>query len=182
MKVKLVLLFAASLLVGIGSAHAQSLSCVVKSLGFPSPTPPGNPVVKWSVPSGTCVESSGATGRLRWDDNGSGELELFDTDDAGALLWCAHLHDTGTTCAIGVSFCLQSDGNAVIYDGFNCAGSVVWSSKTVGDNINGEEMKVDDNFSDCHGVSFLGEKAIILNNANSTRPCIVFSSTSSDPT
>src|SRR5258708_39408594 len=129
MKLKLFLLLGATLLVGAGAAHAQSLTCVVASLGFPAPSAT---VVKRAVPSGACVESPGATGRLRWDDNGSGELQLFDSDDSGVLLWCAHLHDGNGACAQGNSFCLQSDGNAVIYAGANCTGEALWASNTVG--------------------------------------------------
>jgi len=177
MKQKALFLFLAVTLVGIGAAHAQSLPCVVASLGFPAPSPT---LVKNPVPSGTCVETPGATGRLRWDNNDSGELQLFDTDDGGTLLWCAHLHDGNTTCAVGQSFCLQSDGNAVIYANANCTGEALWASNTVGLNINGEVMEVGDNFNSC-GISFIGEKAVILNRTNTSNPCLVWTSNSSDP-
>lgn len=174
----LFLLLAATLLVGAGAAHAQSLACVVGSLGFPAP---GTPVVKRAVPPGTCVETPGATGRLRWDNNGSGELQLFDTDDGGALLWCAHLHDGNTTCAQGGSFCLQSDGNAVIYANANCTGEALWASNTVGDNLGGELMEVGDGDQGFCGIAH-GEKAVILNNVTTGGSCPpVWTSNSSDP-
>ncbi len=179
MKRKALFLFlAATLLAGVGAAHAQSLTCVVASLGFPAPSAT---VVKRPVASGICVETPGATGRLRWDDNGSGQLQLFDTDDGGALLWCAHLHDGNTTCAVGQSFCLQSDGNAVIYAGANCTGEALWASNTVGANVGGELMEVGDGDQGFCGIAH-GEKAVILNHVNSGNSCPpVWTSNSSDP-
>lgn len=177
MKQRLSLLLAAIFLAGIGAAHAQSLPCVVASLGFPAPSPT---IVKRAVPSGTCVETPGATGRLRWDNAGSGELQLFDTDDSGTpQLWCAHLHNGSTTCASGRSFCLQSDGNAVIYQNSDCSGGALWASNTVGDNVGGEVMEVGDGDQGFCGI--VGEKAVIINHVNTVPSCPVWSSTSFDP-
>src|SRR5262245_12605541 len=177
MKQRLFLLFVAILLAGVGAVHAQSLPCVVASLGF---TAPSGIVVKRAVPSCTCVETPGATGRLRWDDNGSGRLELFDTDDSGKpRLWCAHLHDGNSTCAVGRSFCLQSDGNAVIYQNSNCTGAALWASNTVGDNVGGEVMEVGDGDQGFCGIT--GQKAVIINHVNTVPSCPVWSSTSFDP-
>jgi hypothetical protein len=173
MKQRLFLLLAATLTVGISAAQAQSQPCVVKALGFPAPS---RTLVKTPIPSGTCVATPGQTGRLRWDNNGSRELQLFDTDDGGKLLWCGHLHDGNTACAQGSSFCLQSDGNAVIYAGADCTGEALWASNTVGKNVNGEVMEVGDNFP-----GFTGEKAVILNNTNSGTANIVWTSNSQDP-
>jgi hypothetical protein len=181
MKQRLYLLFSAILLVAIGTAHAQSLPCVVGSLTFPGPT--SGPVVKAAVQPGTCVQTPGATGRLRWDNQGSGQLQLFDTDDTGKpLLWCAHLHDGNTTCAVAKngSFCLQSDGNAVIYAGSDCSGEALWASNTVGANIGGEVMEVGDGDQGFCGIT--GEKAVILNNVITGASCPpVWTSTSFDP-
>ena len=177
MKPRLYLLLALTLLFAISAAHAQSQPCVVASLGFPATGPT---VVKVPVPSGTCIETPGAQGRLRWDNNHNGMLELYDTDDNGALLWCAHLHDGNRTCAVGQSFCLQSDGNAVIYPFPNCTGAILWESNTVGANVGGEEMLVGDGAQGFCGIT--GEKAMILNHVNTGFVCPpVWTSTSFDP-
>lgn len=174
LKLKLFLLLAATFLFGNGAAHAQSLTCVVKALGFPAPS---STVVKVAVPSGTCVAAPGQAARLRWDDNRSGQLQLFDTDDSGQLLWCGHLHDGNTTCAQGLSFCLQSDGNAVIYAGANCTGEALWASNTVGANVNGEVIEVHDTVPG----DFTGERAVILNHTNTGTGTIVWTSNNTDP-
>lgn len=131
MKHKLyLLLFTVIVLLGIGTANAQ---CTPSILLFPPPTTDGS-ITKLAVPSGTCIASPGQTARLRWNNNNSGLLQLFDTDEGGAQVWCDGINDPGG-CQSGGSLCLQSDGNLVIYPGTNCdGGAAKWSSGTVGAN------------------------------------------------
>lgn len=167
MKPKLFLLLATILFAGMGMAHAQN--CPEAVIQFPA---------TFNVGDTFCIAAPNQAARLRWSnvENGvpDGRLQLFDTDDGGASLWCAHLHDGSTTCAQGNSLCLQIDGNAVIYSGLNCSGQALWSSKTTGDNVNGEVLGVGDGFP--------GEKVFIIRGFNTTNPIIVFTSSNSDPT
>jgi hypothetical protein len=185
MKLRLYLsLLALTLLFAIGAAHAQSLPCVVAGLDFPSPNQVG---MAFSVDSGACLASTSPndrngpqTGRLRWDDNKSGKLELFDTDDGGALLWCGHLHDGNGPCAVGKSLCLQWDGNMVIYSGTGCSGSPQWASNTNGENEGGEFLFVGDKI--IPGFDG-GEVAVIVNDHSTnadTLPQIIWESNNSD--
>ncbi len=161
MRLRLFLLLASSLLAGIGTAHA---SCTNMTLFFP---PPGNPTLK--VISGSCITDPNSGARLRWDDNNNGELQLFDTDGVGALLWCAH--DSTGACAKGSSLCLQADGNLVIYAGSDCRTDPLWASNTFGIdprthqpfNDDGEILVVGD--VSVNGGK-RGERAVILNDQN----------------
>lgn len=159
MKVKLFLFLAAAALFGMGRAQAQ---CSILAEAFPSPT---STTFAHRIPNGTCITNGTGTARLRWDNNGSGLLELFDTDDVPqSRFWCDGLNDPGGCPAKAVpggSLCLQRDGNMVIRAGTTCSTSIraVWSSGTVGDNICGEVLRVNgasqaeiaNNVSACNG-------------------------------
>ena len=163
MKHKLLLLFAWALLAGISAAHAQQ--CTVESLVFPTS---GNAAVNTPI----CLAAGGQAARLRWDNAGSGLLQLFDTDDGGQAIWCAK--DVVGHCAKGTSLCFQSDGDLVIYDGVQeCTGNAVWHSGTKGDNVGVEVLVVVDSGTD-------GEHAVIMNHF-STTPVIVWQSGNHDP-
>jgi hypothetical protein len=170
MKLRLLLLVACAMFAG--RAMAQS-SCSVKPLQFPA-------VFNSAVCIASGTPGGTQTARLRWDNNDAGELQLFDTDDAGApMLWCAQ--DSGGNCVRnGQSLCLQSDGNMVIYAGTNCSGTALWASNTVGANEDGEILVVGELF--VNGVS-KGESAFIINDNNAgsdTGPQIVWFSNNND--
>jgi hypothetical protein len=125
MKLRLFLFLACTLLVG--KATAQT-GCTAHPLDFP---PEGGKTIIYNTTSFciASVDSSGIqTARLRWNNNNAGYFQLFDTDDSGALLWCAK--DSSNHCAKGSSICLQTDGNLVIYDQENCQGSPLWATNT----------------------------------------------------
>jgi hypothetical protein len=171
--------------------------CSTQPIQFPDP---GG--VDYQVPSPTCIANSdegptGQGGRLRWDETISGgsthELELFDSDDGGELLWCANTaNDKGgssspTNClnAKGSVLCLQQDGNMVIYKPgpgqgtIDCGGNTiigtdpdvgvaVWSSGTERENVEGQELLVAEEIPLCNpknGVcrTLHGDRAGILN-------------------
>jgi hypothetical protein len=164
MKYKLFLLFAWVLLAGISTAHAQQ--CKVEFLIFPKS---GNDAVNTPI----CLAASGQAARLRWDNAGSGLLQLFDTDDGGQAVWCAK--DVVGNCAKGTSLCFQSDGDLVIYDGVQeCTGNAVWHSGTKGDNVGAEGLGVLDSATD-------GEHAVIVTNFNTPQQMIVWQSANHDP-
>ena len=174
MKLRLfVFLFLASaLLFGMSTAHA---ACLATSIAFPPPNSGHNFVVK----SGACITDPNSGARLRWDDNNSGELQLFDTDGGGNLLWCAH--NSAGSCARGASLCLQEDGNMVIYTGANCAGSPVFASNTRGQNEDGEELSVGE--LTINGVKE-GEIALITNDndfGSDTGSKLIWRSNNTDP-
>ena len=81
-------LFLASTLL-VGNAMAQG--CSTTPIAFPAPGGTDR-----TVASGTCIanvdagSATGQGGRLRWDNSGNHELQLFDSDDSGQLLWCAN--------------------------------------------------------------------------------------------
>jgi hypothetical protein len=163
MKRGLLLLFV-SMLVGAGSAWA---ACPEGVIPFPAPNSGQDRVLN----SGACLSNAGQAARLRWDNAGSHELQLFDTDDSGQLLWCAH--DSSGGCAKGKSACLQADGNMVIYSGDNCTGSAQWASNTRGKNIDGEVLAVADSASD-------GEHMVIVNHRNNPPEQFIFISNNRD--
>jgi hypothetical protein len=134
MKLRLLLLLTSTLFGGVVTAHAD---CVPYLL-FPSP---GSHRTDYPSP-GTCVadESNGSNdGRLRWSNNYSGLLQLFDTDDSGQLLWCAHDDSDHDVCVSdsGNYLAVQWDGNLVIYDPY---GHAIWASNTVGASDDPEEI------------------------------------------
>lgn len=131
------LLFAGTILLGMGTANAQCLESIVL---FPPPTSNGS-IAKVEIPSGTCIAAANQAARLRWDNNNSGLLQLFDTDEGGSQLWCDGIN-TAAGCQPGKSLCLQSDGNMVVYGGASCTGSAVWASGTVGANVCREGLRV----------------------------------------
>lgn len=163
MKYKLFLLLAWALLAGISTAHAQQ--CVVGIITFPTS---GNDATNTPL----CLAANGQAARLRWDNNGSGLLQLFDTDDGGQAIWCAK--DVIGNCAKGTWLCFQSDGDLVIYDGVQaCTGNAIWHSGTKGDNVGGEVLTLTDSSTD-------GEHAVIVNHFNATH-VIVWQSDNHDP-
>src|SRR5262249_36943215 len=124
MKGRLILLLAVTALVGMGTARA---ACTKHEITFPTS---GSAL---RVGSGTCITPISQAGRLRWDNNSNGRLELFDTDESGQLIWCAHDLQNPSACAQGNSFCLQANGNATIWTGSTCgSGRMVWQSGTNG--------------------------------------------------
>jgi hypothetical protein len=184
MKLRLsLLLFLACTLVA-GKAMAQT--CTTTPIRFPRTFNSNMPF---------CVASEGGgtqTGRLRWNDNNSHALELFDTDDGGRFLWCAGGGSNQNNCTRGNSLCLQSDGNMVIYQDTNCGGNALWASNTSGGiecalfnnctNEDGEELFVQDNLV-INGGSF-GETAVIYNDTDpgsDTGRQLIWHSASSDP-
>jgi hypothetical protein len=148
---RLLMLFAGMIILGVGMASAQ---CAEAILLFPLKSS-NSDIAKVEVPSGACIAAVNQAARLRWDNNGSGLLQLFDTDDGGSQIWCNGINNPGG-CQPGKSLCLQSDGNMVIYAGASCTGNAVWSSGTVGQNICTEGLAVADE-SD-------GEHVAIVNN------------------
>ena len=166
MKLRLFLLLASTLLAG--SAMAQS--CSTLPFTFPLPGAADKP-----VPSGTCLANvdagpTGQGGRLRWNNNGSHELQLFDSDDAGQLLWCAN---NAGVCAVGGILCAQQDGNLVMYSQVQgqppiaChndgnGGAVAWSSGTRGKNDGQEALTVEEDIS-CGGATRSGDRAVVRN-------------------
>jgi hypothetical protein len=162
MKHKLLLLFLAStVLLGTITAHAQ---CAEVLLGFPSS---GLALVQ----TDTCLAAPNQAGRLRWNHDSSGLLQLFDTDENKQQIWCAGEFTGG--CVSGQSFCLRSDGNAIIFSGPNCTGTERWSSGTGGTNVCEEGFGVGD-------FTPGGEMVVIINHldpncGNHSQPVVVWS-------
>ena len=159
------LLLACTLLAG----RAMAQGCSTSPIYFPQP---GDPDIQ--VAAGTCIANAdpdsptGQGGRLRWDNNNSHELQLFDSEHGGVFLWCDGQSDSSTTCIPGNILCLQQDGNMVIYagSGISCNGNhgtPVWSSKTLGENDGHERLTVEENVKTGSLVR-TGERAVILNN------------------
>jgi hypothetical protein len=168
MKLRLFLLLASALFAG--RAMAQS-SCTVEALKFPAVFNSAKCIAS-GTPGGT------QTARLRWDNNDAGELQLFDTDDGGTLLFCAS-NSSGCVSG-GESLCLQTDGNMVIYSGTSCSGQPRWASNTAGTFEDGEELFVAELV--VNGVS-RGEAAFIFNDINAgsdTGPQLVWLSNNND--
>lgn len=187
MKIRLFLFlfFACTLIAG----RAMAQGCSTSPIHFPQPGDPD-----FQVPSGTCIANSdegltGQGGRLRWDNNNSHEFQLFDSDDNGALLWCANsANDNGGSSGPsncwnipGSILCLQQDGNMVIYQPqrggpstIDCGrtdsdgGQVVWASGTLPvigtDNDGHEELVVEEDVV-YKGVKRTGDRAVIRNNS-----------------
>lgn len=151
---RLLMLFAGMIILGVGTARAQ---CSEAYLLFPVhfSNSSNTDIAKVEVPAGACIAALNQAARLRWDNNGSGLLQLFDTDEAGNQIWCNGISDPGG-CKPGKSLCLQSDGNMVIYAGASCTGNAVWSSGTVGQNFCAEGLAVADEGD--------GEHVAIVNN------------------
>lgn len=185
MRLFLFLFFACTLLAG----RAMAQGCSTSPIHFPQPGDPD-----YQVPSGTCIANAdpdsptGQGGRLRWDNNNSHELQLFDSDDSGQLLWCANsTNDNGaegsptSNCwAIPNSIlCLQQDGNMVIYQPQrggpttidcgrtdNDGGQAVWASGTQHGNDGFEVLHVLEDPFFCHGgvcITRTGDRAVISN-------------------
>jgi hypothetical protein len=165
MKLKLFLFLASALLAGRAMAQCSTLPFT-----FPAPG-----TADKTVPSGTCLANvdagtTGQGGRLRWNNNNSHELQLFDADDQGQLLWCAN---NSGVCATGGILCAQQDGNLVMYsqvqgqppiachDNGN-GGSVSWSSRTQHKNDGQEALTVDEDIS-CNGATRTGDRAVVRN-------------------
>jgi hypothetical protein len=152
-----VLLLTAILLGGVVESRADC----VNYLEFPSPFTHNTTWVAY----GTCIQDPArydAGGRLRWGDNNNGQLQLFDTDDHGQLIWCAHDdsdHDTCVTNGLN-SLGAQWDGNLVIYDSY---GKALWASNTVGSNEEGEVLTVCELY--CPSPHTISDHAIIFADA-----------------
>jgi hypothetical protein len=181
MKLRLFLfLFLASTLLA-GTAMAQG--CTTTPDPFPLQGDPDKEVI-----SGKCLTNNdtdnGVTqqgGRLRWQGsvNTPGTLQLFDADDDGHSLWCAIDKSTGV-CAQAELFCLQQDGNAVLYQGDHTFGTphcgdvgsnptlgrALWASNTQGANDNHEVLDVEE--EDPLGIlwnntRYKGDRAVVRN-------------------
>lgn len=175
MKLRLFLLLAFTLLAG--SAMAQ---CTVTAIGFPLQGQADK-----QVASGKCIANNdegptGQGGRLRWEGgvNTPGRLQLFDADDSGQALWCAIDSVTGA-CALAELFCLQQDGNAVLYQGDHTAGTphcgdvgnnptlgrVLWASNTQHKNDNLEVLDVEEVSGGIfwNGAFRTGDRAVVRN-------------------
>jgi hypothetical protein len=104
MKVRLFLFLAVMALVDVGTARA--VTC----------TGPRQAPFTFNVVSSTselCIEGANANARVRYNNKNTHELELFDTDDGGGFLWCAHAVDG--SCAKGLSLCFRADGNLELW-------------------------------------------------------------------
>jgi len=167
MKLRLFLFLCLACTLLAGRAMAQG--CSTSPLTFPPPSGSDR-----QVAAGTCIannDTDGSTttqgGRLRWNNNNSHELELFDHDDNGQRLWCDGKSDSSTTCIPGNILCLQADGNMVIYSGsgISCTGNQgtpVWASNTVGVNDSQEALRVEEDVS-FKGLTRSGDRAVIRN-------------------
>lgn len=154
---RVLMLFAGMIILGMGTARAQ---CAETTLLFPLNSL-NSDIAKVEVPSGACIAAPNQAARLRWNNNGNGLLQLFDTDDGGGQIWCDGINQPGG-CQPGKSLCLQSDGNMVVYAGASCTGNAVWSSGTVGQNSCVEGLIIVD-ASD-------GEHLAIVNNIGGCGP------------
>lgn len=177
----LFLFLACTLLAG----RALAQGCSTSPIGFPAPGASDK-----TVAPGTCIANAdpdspnGQGGRFRWDNNNSHELQLFDADDNGQLLWCANPDNTNggssgdtSNCFTtnGSILCLQQDGNMVIYapsgsiqphcvnsgDG----GTAIWASGTDGANDGQEELAVEEN-PFFNGHTRTGDRAVIRKDGN----------------
>jgi hypothetical protein len=134
---------------------------------------------------------SGQGGRLRWNNNSSHALQLFDTDTDSHLIWCANPDNTNggssgdtSTCLTTNNsiLCLQQDGNMVIYgpsgnilphcinDGDG--GKILWASGTEGSIFsptnNGNERLVVEEDVVFKNALRTGDRAVIRNNPNNS--------------
>lgn len=181
MKLRLFLFLFVACSVLVGNAMAQG--CTVTALAFPVSGGSDR-----QVTGGTCIANAdsdspnGQGGRLRWEgnDNTPGRLQLFDADDGGQSLWCALDSVTGA-CALAELFCLQQDGNAVLYQGDHTQGTphcgqvgsnptlgrALWSSNTDGDNDNFEKLDVEEQPGGIlwNGALRTGDHAVVRNSS-----------------
>jgi hypothetical protein len=183
MKLRLILFLFVGCTLLAGKAFAQG--CTTTPDTFPAPNTPDKGVL-----SGKCLTNNdvdnGVTlqgGRLRWQGsvNTPGTLQLFDADDDGHALWCAIDKQTGV-CAQAELFCLQQDGNAVLYKGDHTQGTphcgdvgnnstlgpALWASNTQFANDGNERLGVEEEQPqgvECHGSFFKGDRAVIRNNS-----------------
>jgi hypothetical protein len=161
MKLRLFLLLASTLLGGVATARANCFTYVL----FPAP----GSSTDSALVNGVCIVGfRGYTdGTLRWDNNNSGQLQLFDTDDDKSLLWCPRdRHD----CLVGKTVCLQRDGNMVLYsDGpYICGGTPLWASNTQGLNHHGEIL-VEQDIRTVSGKT--GERVLLKNDCYDLYGC-----------
>jgi hypothetical protein len=180
MRLFLFLFFAGTLLAGKAVAQCTTT---------PETFPLQNHADK-QVASGKCLTNNdtdnGVTqdgGRLRWQGgvNTPGTLQLFDTDDGGQALWCA-IDSTTAACARAELFCLQQDGNAVLYQGDHSSGTphcgdvpnnptlgrALWASNTDGDNDNQEILDVEEKLPNgilWNGAFRTGDRAVVRNSS-----------------
>lgn len=189
MRLFLFLFFACTLLAG----RAMAQTCFASPRNFPQPGAADITEPPFCI-ANSDEGSTGQGGRLRWNNNGSHALELFDTDDSGQLLWCANPNNdnggsgspTSNCFAIpGSILCLQQDGNMVIYQPqrggpttIDCnrndgdGGQAVWASGTENtifttNNNGNERLVVEENVS-FQGTTRFGDRAVIRNNPTNT--------------
>jgi len=129
---------------------------------------------------------SGQGGRLRWNNNSSHSLLLFDTDGDGHLMWCANPDNTNggssgdtSNCFTtnGSILCLQQDGNMVIYGPSGTiqpqcvnsgnGGTVLWASGTEGSNNDNERLVVEEDVTFKNGLR-TGDRGVIRNNPHNS--------------
>jgi hypothetical protein len=129
---------------------------------------------------------SGQGGRLRWNNNKSHSLQLFDTDTDSRLIWCANPDNTNGGSSGDTSnclttnqsiLCLQQDGNMVIYGpsgnilpqcvNSGNGGTVLWASGTEGNNNNNERLVVEEDVV-FQNILRTGDRGVIRNNPNNS--------------
>src|SRR5215471_19804189 len=116
MRLFLFLFFAGTLLAG----RATAQTCFTSPRNFPQPGAADKNPGPFCMANADSDSPSGQGGRLRWNNNSSHALYLFDTDDDGHLMWCANPDNTNggssgdtSTCFTTNNsiLCLQQDGN-----------------------------------------------------------------------
>jgi hypothetical protein len=182
MKFKLFLILACTLLAG--SAMAQT--CFTSPRNFPQQGAADKTATPFCMANADSDSPSGQGGRLRWNNNSSHALQLFDTDDDGHLMWCANPDNTNGGSSGDTSncfttnnsiLCLQQDGNMVIYGpsgkimpqcvGSGGGGTPLWASGTEGANNNNERLTVEEDVTFQNGLRS-GDRAVIRNSPINT--------------
>ena len=161
MKVRIFLFLAIMALVQVGTARAATCEHAPK------------PSFTFDIKSSTselCIEGANANARLRYNDHNTHTLKLFDTDDGGKLLWCAHAADG--SCAKGLSLCFRINGNLELWSDMGCSGVRTWESNHTG-GCCGALLWVGDGFP--------GERAEIFI-PGVPSDLIIWSSNNQDPT
>jgi hypothetical protein len=177
LKFKLFLFLACTLIAG--TAMAQT--CFTSPRNFPQPNTGDIKESPFCMANADSDSPSGQGGRLRWNNNKSHALQLFDTDDDGRLMWCANPDNTNggssgdtTNCFTTNNsvLCLQQDGNMVIYEpvgtiipqcvGSGNGGKAIWASGTDGNNNTNERLTVEEDVTFQNGLRS-GDRAVIRN-------------------
>jgi hypothetical protein len=187
MKFKLFLFLACALLAG----RATAQTCFASQRNFPQPMAGDKTAPPFCMANADSDSPSGQGGRLRWNNNSSHALQLFDTDDDGHLMWCANPDNTNGGSSGDTSnclttnnsiLCLQQDGNMVIYGpsgtimpqcvGDGGGGTPLWASGTENTfftttNNGNERLVVEEDVSFKNGLRS-GDRAVIRNNPTNT--------------